>query len=196
MSDKLPKTSDVEQLLKFIKQSGDSHSPLDLTEEQMVKWARISFCHNKRKIGYGRKQVVDMLMAEHGPMSLHTAYRIVAETEQVIGPTSVSTKDYAKVLAEEWILQGIRLSIASKDLRHMHQFVSKYMDLHGLKDGEALTIPPDALERHVTRLSMNPEDVGMKRMSIEEIRTFVESMTRTPAPKVLDITPKDDGGEE
>lgn len=187
------KPTDVDKLLKYINASEKAKEPFELDEREREKFAMMSFAHNQRKKGYPRKEVVDQLMTEYELKYLNQAYTIIRESELVMGAVSSSSKDYARVLAEDWILQGIRMSLAGKDLRHFQLFVSRYMKLHGLEDLDGLKIPPDLLEkRHVTHLSMNPEDVGMKRLSKEEILQFMEEMKKTPRKRVIDVTPKVD----
>jgi hypothetical protein len=187
------KPTDVDKLLKYINASEKAKEPFELDEREREKFAMMSFAHNQRKKGYPRKEVVDQLMTEYDLKYLNQAYTIIRESELVMGAVSSSSKDYARVLAEDWILKGIRMSLAGKDLRHFQLFVSRYMKLHGLEDLEAMSIPADALEkRHQVHLTMNPEDVGMKRLSKEDILQFIEEMKKTPRKRVIDVTPKTD----
>ncbi len=193
MLEEKKKPTDVDKLLKYINAGDKAQEPFELDEREREKFAMMSFAHNQRKKGYPRKDVVDQLMSEFDLKYLNQAYTIIRESELLMGSVSSSSKDYARVLAEDWILQGIRMSLAAKDLRHFQLFVSRYMKLHGLEDLEALSIPADALEkRHVTHLTMNPEDVGMKKLSKEEILQFVSEMTKTPKKRFIDVTPKQD----
>jgi hypothetical protein len=193
LKEKIPKATDVDRILRYLEAGDSAKEPFQLTEKEREKWMRMSSAHELRKKGYTKKQVVDRLMSTYELKYLNDAYVIIRDAETFIGATSGSPKAYARALAEEWILKGIRVSIENKDLRYLEKFTSKYMKLHGLEDLEAMSIPADALEkRHQVHLTMNPEDVGMKRLSKEEILQFMEEMKKTPRKRVIDVTPKGD----
>jgi hypothetical protein len=187
------KPTDVDKLLKYINASEKAKEPFELDEREREKFAMMSFAHNQRKKGYPRKEVVDQLMTEYELKYLNQAYTIIRESELVMGAVSSSSKDYARVLAEDWILQGIRMSLAGKDLRHFQLFVSRYMKLHGLEDLEAMSIPADALEkRHNVNLFANPKDAGVTLMSKDEVLEALAELTKKPAPRVVHIPPEED----
>lgn len=191
MLSKEVKSKDVDKIIKYVNYNGEGKNPIELTEKEMVKLARVNFAYDQRKKGYTRKQVVDMIQKEYD-VSIATAYLVVNETELIMGPVGISPKTFAKVLAEEWCLQGIRMAIASRDLANMDKFLGKYMKLHGLFDPETESISPDVLQRNTIYLTGNPEDVGRERIPLDEIKAFYEEKRKKPAPRTIDISPKDE----
>lgn len=192
MPEKVLKEKTVDKIIKYVNQKGDSNMPIELDDSEREYLSKINFSYEQRKRGYTRKDVVNQLISEFS-VSLSTAYKIVRDTEIVIGPIGVSPKQFSRILAEEWCLKGIRMAMASKDLAAFDKFLGKYIKINGLDETEEASIPADALESKEIRLTLNPEDVGMKRIPISEIKEFFQKMTKEKAPKTIDITETQNG---
>lgn len=196
MLEKKAKSKKLDRIMKYLSYNGDGANPVEFSESEMEEWARYSFCHNKRKLGYTRKQVVDMLVRDYGPMALSTAYSVINETELVMGQVGVNPKEYMRVVLEEMILDGYRMAASTKNLTEMGKFIDRLTKLYPMEENKGGSVPADALERHVVYLTMNPEDVGMQRLELDDIKAFYTQMTKKAAPRLLDITPKEHDEDE
>jgi len=189
MLDTIKKPRTVDRIVQWIgAKEGDA--PVELTPKQEEHWARISFADDQRRQGHATKDVVKSLMQKFG-VSQNTAYIVMRDTERVFGQLGTNKKDYMRVLVEDFILQGLRKALAKPDLKAVERFTAQLIKIHGLDIAEGQTVPANVLERHVVYLVVNPEDVGLKTYSKEEMDAFYKTLTGEEAPKTIDVPHED-----
>lgn len=194
MLEKRKKVSEIDKIIQWFDHKGEGENPIKLSEKEEEKWVRISYADTLLRKGFSKKMTVAQLRDKYkNPetgkrISEDTAYRIVRATERVLGEIGIGAKEYAKVVTVEFILRNLRRAEAAGDIKGAQYAINQYMKVMGIGEEESQTIPKNALNRHVVYHVVNPEDVGMERISKQEMDEFYREMVAEEPKRTIDIT--------
>lgn len=163
-----------------------------LTDHEQMMLQRVMFCHEQILRNLNRAQIVAILRKrftndEGRPISEHTAYKLIRDTETVLGSTSTIDKNYLRSIAIDMCKDVYRRAIEKGDLRAQNSAITNLIKVAGLDRDELQQLPTDILDRITIAIQVNPALLDAEVVSLQEVQKLLADIG-TSQPRTLDIT--------
>lgn len=184
----------IDRIITYLTSDPDASTAIRLTDDEQTRLDRINFVDDQLRRGYSPRMVKNMLVKKYRnertglPISDATAYRIISDCQYAFESQAQFNKPYFTQVAHEMIMETYRLAKESSNLRAMANATKNLTLLLGLNKDDSSTIHADNLQRFNILFMANPEDVGIQRVSKEDIEALYLEVMGKPAPKTIEIT--------
>lgn len=112
------------------------NSRIELTEHESKVHERWDFAWRMLIAMYTRKQLVNAIIKKYG-VSKRCAYDDVKFSMMLFGDGKEQNKAAKKLIAEEWIVRGIKKAWDEEDMDAYDKLISRYTKLNGLDEEHA-----------------------------------------------------------
>ncbi len=184
------KKTDVDRILHYLK-VGTDEAMSELSDRDKDKMERIMFAERQLARHFKKGEVVELLRDRfkdpqtQKKFTVGHAYRIIRDTERILGEVGKINPDFLAVQARDIIMDTIRLANEKGDVRGLNAATKNLLELIKMHSDGAGQLPEDLLDRIDTRFSVNPTLLGIEPTSVAEMSRLLEELKQ---PRVLDIT--------
>lgn len=108
---------------------------IELKPDELRIRERLDFAYRMMCQANTDRSIVNLLMNKFN-IEKRQAYNDIKNTIQLFGSQKESNKDFKRIRAEHWIIQGIKKAWKNEDLEAYHRLLNRYTKINGLDVNE------------------------------------------------------------